>query len=327
MDVIITENIEGVSIDALSEKFKVYRDEKLWDKRLELFETVSTARAVIVRNQTKVDRSLLENAKSLQIVARAGAGYDNIDVAAASKLGIVVSYTPEGNSISTAEHAFALMLALSRKLVVAHRDTALGGWSRYSFVGTELFGKTLGILGFGKVGARIAIRARAFGMRVVAYDKYILPNQFTVTETGVELKPLEEVLKESDIVSAHLPLNQDTIGLLNYDKLKLMKKSAFLVNTSRGGIVVEKDLIQALEEKLIAGAALDVREKEPPEESKLNHMDNVILTPHVAAFTWEAQKRVVDTVVEDVTRVLHGVPALNYVNFSLPKKGSKNVTD
>ncbi len=227
-------------------------------------------------------------------------------------------YAPNENSISTAEHAFALILSLYRKIPAGHFSTAKGGWDRYKFVGNELFGKTLGVLGLGKVGARLAFRAKAFGMRVFAYDRFLSPYEYLVTESGAELKSLDEVLSSSDIISCHLPLTKETRGFLDYSRFRQMRKGAIIVNTGRGELIVEKDLIRALKEGVIAGAGLDVREMEPPAESELNGMENVILTPHIAGLTVEAQEKVIDSVAGDVSRVLQGLPAVNYVNFPLP---------
>ena len=321
MDVLITENIDGEAIGRLETQFKVLRDGNLWKEREKLVGHIEKAKAIIVRNQTKVDSQLIEAAKSLVIIGRAGVGYDNIDVKAASKRGIVVSYAPNENTISTAEHAFALMLGLYRKLPRSHVSTAGGEWDRYNFVGHEMYGKTIGILGFGKVGARVAMRAKAFGMKVIAYDKFLAPLDFTVTESGAVLMSLEDVLANSDIVSCHLPRNEDTIGLIDYSRLKLMKPGAVIINTGRGETILEKDLIRALKENVIAGAGLDVREKEPPSETELNRMNNVILTPHVAGLTIEAQEKVIDSVAADFARVLRGEAAVNYVNFPIPNTG------
>ena len=322
MDVLITENIDGEAIGRLETQFKVLRDGNLWKEREKLVGHIEKAKAIIVRNQTKVDSQLIEAAKSLVIIGRAGVGYDNIDVKAASKRGIVVSYAPNENTISTAEHAFALMLGLYRKLPRSHVSTAGGEWDRYNFVGHEMYGKTLGILGFGKVGSRVAMRAKAFGMKVIAYDKFLAPLDFTVTESGAVLMSLEDVLANSDIVSCHLPRNEDTIGLIDYSRLKLMKPGAVIINTGRGETILEKDLIRALKENVIAGAGLDVREKEPPSETELNRMNNVILTPHVAGLTIEAQEKVIDSVAADIARVLRGEAAVNYVNFPVPNTGA-----
>ena len=324
MDIIISENIDGPGISELEKKYDVLRDGSLWKEKAKLLDCLPNARAIIVRNQTQFDKELIDAAKQLLIIGRAGVGYDNIDVRAASEHGVVVSFTPHENAISTAEHAFALILGLYRKLPAAHLSTSQGKWDRYSLIGHELYGKTIGILGFGKIGARLAVRARAFGMKIVAYDKFLAPLDFTVTETGAELRDLDYVLSHADIVSCHLPMGRETTGIINYDRLKMMKPEAILINTARGELIVEADLVRALKEHLIAGAGLDVRQKEPPPESELNHMDNVLLTPHVAGLTVEAQKKVVDTVAADVARVLGGGAAVNYVNFPVPRTGEKN---
>lgn len=321
MDILITENIDGPAIGRLQKQFQVLRDGSLWSDKTRLAGQLAKAKAVIVRNQTKIDVELLEAAKPLLVIGRAGVGYDNIDVKAASMRGVVVSYAPNENTISTAEHAFALILGLYRKLPQAHVSTANRGWDRYNLVGRELYGKTIGILGFGKVGARVASRARAFGLNVLAYDKFVAPLEYAVTETGTRLMPLEDLLAKADIISCHLPRKEDTIGIINYSRLKLMKRDSVIVNTGRGEAIVEEDLIRALKENVIAGAALDVREKEPPADSELNHMENVILTPHVAGLTVEAQEKVIESVAADVARVLMGQGAVNYVNFPVPNTG------
>lgn len=321
MDIIISENIEGEGIANLEKQFRVLRDSNLWKEKEKLADYLVNARAIIVRNQTELDSQMLESAKELAIIGRAGVGHDNIDVTAANRLGIVVSYAPNENTVSTAEHTLALMLGQYRNLVGLHNSTAKGNWDRYGLAGRELYGKTLGILGLGKVGARVAVRAKAFGMRIIAYDKYRSPHDFFATETGVQLLSLEDVLTAADIISCHLPAMDETVGLMNYDRLKRMKPGAIIVNTGRGEVIVESDLIRALKEGVIAGAALDVREKEPPVESELNHLENVVLTPHVAGLTQEAQEKVVDSVTSDVARVLRGLPAVNYVNFPLPRTG------
>ena len=321
MDIIITEKISGKAIEELKKTYDVLGDEDLWKDRDSLSRRISEAKAMIVRNQTKVDGKLLEATQSLLVIGRAGVGYDNIDVEAASKHGIVVCYAPNENSISTAEHAFALILALYRKIPAGHLSTANGHWDRFKFLGNELFGKTLGILGLGKVGARVAIRARAFGMKIIAYDKFLSRYGYLVTEAGADLKSLDEVFVNADVISCHLPLTDETRGMVNYSKLQLMKMGSIIINTGRGELIVERDLVRALREGIIAGAGLDVREKEPPPESELNRMENVVLTPHVAGLTVEAQEKVIVSVAGDVRRVLEGLAAVNYVNFPLPKKG------
>jgi D-3-phosphoglycerate dehydrogenase len=319
--ILISEDVTGNGIERLKKKYLVQADADLWKKDSELKEAIQGIDALIVRNQTKVTAALLSKATALQVIGRAGVGYDNIDVPAANQAGVVVSYSPEENAISVAEHVFGLLLALARKIPGADRSVKNGKWERKKYHGIELLGKTLGILGLGKIGARVALRAKAFGMRLLAYEAFLSTTHLHFTETGTCLVSFDQLLAESDFLTVHLPLNEKTRGMLNIKVFEKMKPTAFLINTSRGEIVVEKDLVKALQEGRLAGAALDVRETEPPPaESPLYALENVILTPHTAGLTYEAQEKVVDAVAEDVDRVLSGQPALRYVNFPLPKK-------
>jgi len=318
--ILISEDVTGTGIDRLREKYQVHYDPDLWKKIPELERMIPTYDALIVRNQTKVNASLLAQAMALRIIGRAGAGYDNIDVPAATQEGVVVAFSPEENAVSVAEHVFALLLSLARKIPGADKSTKGGGWERKRYHGFELLGKTLGILGLGKIGFRVALRAKAFGMRILAYDAYLSSTSLQVTESGAVLTPFDKVLSEADFLTVHLPLTPETRSMLNRDAFRKMKKTAFLVNTSRGEVLVEADLAEALKQGEISAAALDVREKEPPGESPLHALENVILTPHTAGLTFEAQEKVVDAVAEDVDRVLSGQPALRYVNFGVPKK-------
>jgi len=318
--ILISEDVTGRGIDRLEGKYQVHYDPDLWKKVLELEGMIPSYDALIVRNQTKVNASLLAQAMALRIIGRAGAGYDNIDVPAATREGVVVAFSPEENAVSVAEHVFALLLSLARKIPGADRSTKGGGWERKKYHGFELLGKNLGILGLGKIGFRVALRAKAFGMRVLAYDAYLSSTSLHVTESGATLAPFDRVLGEADFLTVHLPLTPETRGILDREALHKMKNTAFLINTSRGEVLAEGDLFQALKQGEIAGAALDVREKEPPGESPLHGLENVILTPHTAGLTYEAQEKVVDAVAEDVDRVLCGQAALRYVNFGLPKK-------
>lgn len=318
--IIIAEDITGEGIERLKNKYQVYADPDLWKKIPELKKNLRDAEGFIVRNMTKVNLDLLREAKSLKVIGRAGAGYDNIDVAAASQQGIVICYSPEENAVSVAEHVFGLLLALARKIPAADRSVKNGGWERKKYHGYELMGKTIGILGLGKIGFRVALRAKAFGMRILAHDAYLSPTSWQVTESGATLVSLDDLLAQADFLTIHLPLTKETKGLLNLQAFQKMKPTSCLINTSRGEVLVEKDLYQALKEGRIAGAALDVREEEPPpKESPLHEFENVILTPHTAGLTYEAQEKVVAAVAEDVDRVLSGKPALRYVNFPTPK--------
>ena len=322
--ILIAEDVTGSGIDRLKQKYQVESDWDLWKKIPQLKDALRDADALLVRNQTKVNADLLAQARLLKIIGRAGAGYDNIDVEAASQVGVVVCYSPEENAVSVAEHVFGLLLALARKIPGADRSVKNGGWERKKYHGFELMGKTLGILGLGKIGFRVALRAKAFGMRLLAHDAYLSSTSLHVTESGATLVAMDQLLAESDFLSVHLPLTLETRGLLNRQSFSKMKPTAFIINTSRGEVLVEKDLALILQQGQLAGAALDVREKEPPAaDSPLNGLDNVILTPHTAGLTYEAQEKVVEAIAEDVDRVLSGQPALRFVNFALPKKKEK----
>lgn len=319
-DVLVSEAVAGREMDALKSSFAVTYEPELFKNPQRLKELLPNYKALIVRNQTQVDADLLGAGDNLVVVGRAGVGLDNVDHKAASDAGIVVTFAPEQNSISVAELAMGLMLSLARMIPAADRSTKGGGWDRKRFTGTELFGKTLGIVGLGRIGFLTAMRARAFGMDVLVHDTQVNPDAFTVAETRATLVDLPQLLRESDFVSVHVPETPATINLFNDERFALMKPTAHFINTSRGKVVEERALIRALVEKRIAGAGLDVRVKEPPEAGPLSEMDNVILTPHVAAFTEEGQDRVVTCVCRDVAAVLRGDGAKNFFNFAKPRK-------
>jgi D-3-phosphoglycerate dehydrogenase len=319
-DVLVTENIAGDEMEALKRHFDVAFEPNLWKDQAAMLSRVGDFRAILVRNQTKVDRELIAAGKNLRVIGRAGVGLDNVDVKAASDHGVVVAWTPEQNSISVAELCLGMMLALARGVASADRSTKAGGWERQKFVGTELFQKTLGVVGLGRIGFLVAMRARAFGMRILAHDSFVSPDSFMVSECGAELVSLDALLERSDVITVHVPSTPQTQKMFNTDRFARMKPGALFVNTSRGEVVDEAALIDALKTKKIAGAAIDVRAKEPPEPSELSRMDNVILTPHVAAFTVEGQRRVVTSICRDVAAVLRGEPARYFVNFPVPKR-------
>ncbi len=318
--ILITEDVTGDGIDYLKTRFHVEADPDLWKKNSAMLAAVAGVDALIVRNQTRVDAGLISWAGALKVIGRAGAGYDNIDVNAASRAGVVVAFSPEENAVSVAEHVFGLLLSLARKIPPADRSVKAGAWERKKYHGVELAGKTLGILGLGKIGFRVALRARAFGMRLIAQDAFLSGASLHVTESGAQLVSFDRLLSEADFLTVHLPLTKETRHVLNAEAFARMKKGAYLVNTSRGEVLVEKDLAEALGAGRLAGAALDVREEEAPEkDSPLHGLDNVILTPHTAGLTYEAQEKVIGAVAEDVGRVLEGLPALRFVNFALPR--------
>lgn len=325
-DILLTEEITDPSIDELARRYRVAYEPHLWEDRPALLARLADVRAVLVRNMTGVDRAFVEAAPRLQVVGRIGVGLDNLDMRALSERGIVVCYPPEENAVSVAEHVFAMLLGFTRHIPAADRSVRQGRWERSSFIGSELAGKTMGILGLGRIGFRVAVRARAFGMRVLTYDPYMVPQHPAVTETGTKLLSLEEVLAHADIVTCHLPLTDETRHLLDANRLRLMKPSAVLINTSRGPIVDEAALCAALQGGVLGAALLDVREREPPGESPLHRLPNVLLTPHIASWTSESLHRVISTVAADVDRVLSGHPARSYANFPgrPPDKPDKN---
>jgi len=318
-DVLLSENINGEAVNALSQRFQVTFLPDLWKNPAELLRCIPDFRALIVRNQTQVNRALLDVAVRLEVVGRAGVGLDNVDVKAATERGILITSTPDQNAISVAELAIGMMLSLARRIPAAHEDTQAGNWNRQRFCGMELHGKTFGIIGAGKIGYLTACRAKAFGMKILAYDPYLSSDNVYLSELAAELVSLEELLERSDVVSCHMPSTPETAGLLNAGMFGRMKASAFFINTSRGEVVAETDLAEALRAGILAGAALDVRAKEPPMAGVLEDSPNILLTPHIAAFTDEAQNRVTRAICEDVARVLDGQPAQNSVN-RVPKK-------
>ncbi|MGA7343900.1 MAG: hydroxyacid dehydrogenase [Terracidiphilus sp.] len=319
-DIVISEYMHGAAFEALRSHFDVLLDPELWKTPDVLAEKVKNCRALIVRNQTPVNAALISVADDLLVIGRAGVGLDNVDVKQAEQAGIVVSFTPDQNAISVAEIAMGMMLALARHIPAADRDTKSGDWHRHKFMGTELYGKTLGIVGAGKIGYLTARRAMAFGMKVLAYDPFLSQDNILLSEIQAELVELDELLARADVVSCHLPATPQTVGLLDRERFRKMKPGALFINTSRGRVVSEPDLVDALKSGIVGGAALDVRSKEPPQLSELETLPNVILTPHIAAFTREAQKRVTAAVCEDVARVLDGKAAVNAVRSAVPRR-------
>ena len=319
-DILISENIGGPAVESLRERFDVSLQPELWRSPGLLAREVRDCRALIVRNQTPVTAELLAQGTELLVVGRAGVGLDNIDVMAAERAGIVLASTPDQNAISAAELTMGMILSLARMIPAADADTKQGNWSRQKFVGMELYDKTLGIVGAGKIGYLTGRRAMAFGMKILAYDPYLSPDNVLLSDLRAELVSLDELLSRADVVSCHLPATRETNGLMNGARFGKMKRGALFVNTSRGAVVVEADLVEALKGGVLGGAALDVRETEPPASGELEALPNVILTPHIAAFTRAAQERVTRAVCEDVARVLEGKPAVNAVGCALPRK-------
>lgn len=280
----------------------------------ELLAAVDGYEALVVRSRTQVTREVIGRGRSLRIIGRAGVGVNNIDLEAATARGIVVVNVPDGNTIAACEHTLALMLALARNVPAAAQSLAAGRWERQRFTGVELYGKTLGVVGFGRIGSEVAKRALAFGMKVVAYDPYASPAQ--AEKLGVRLVPLDEVLREADFLTIHAPLTPQTRNLIGARELALTKPGARLVNCARGGIVNEQALYEALASGHLAGAALDVFEREPPPpDHPLLRLPTVLATPHLGASTVEAQVACALEVAEQVARFLAGLPVRNAVNL------------
>ena len=269
----------------------------------ELARAIADADAVIVRSTTRITRESLQYAQRLQVIGRAGVGVDNIDVAAATERGVAVLNAPSGNTISAAELTFALILSCVRRIPPADRSMKAGEWDRKSFTGTELYGKALGLVGAGRIGGEVARRARAFGMRVVAFDPYLTPERAQALD--IELLPLEGVIEHADVLSLHVPLTEHTAGLIGAEQLARMKKGAIVVNAARGGVIDEAALADALSSGHLGGAALDVYAEEPlPAAHPLRNAPNIVLTPHLGASTEEAQQNVALEIAEAVRAAL-----------------------
>lgn len=277
--------------------------EKTGLKGEELARAMEDVNAVVVRSSTTITRDSLKYAKSLQVIGRAGVGVDNIDIEAATEKGVAVLNAPAGNTISAAELTLALLLALVRKVPAADRSMRAGEWDRKSFNGIELYGKVLGLVGAGRIGTEVARRARAFGMRIMAYDPYLTAERAATLE--MEQASLEDVLKRADVITLHVPLTAATANLIGDAQFALMKNTALIVNAARGGVIDEAALYRALSEKRIGGAALDVFEEEPaPADHPLRALPNVVLTPHLGAATTEAQQNVAVEIAEAVRAAL-----------------------
>ena len=302
---------EAVEILQKEKEFKVDVNTKLTPD--ELKKVIKDYDALVVRSSTKVTKDVIDAGDKLKIIGRAGVGLDNVDVEAASKKGVVVVNTPAGNTISTAEQAFTLMLSLSRNIPQADASMKRGEWERKKFMGHELYGKTLGIVGLGRIGTEVAKRALAFGMKVLAYDPYLSMER--AKDLGIEPADLPTLYKNSDYITVHTPLTDDTKHMISEKEFAMMKKDVRLVNCARGGIIDEAALAVAIESGKVAGAALDVYEDEPPsKENRLLKLDKMVLTPHLGASTEEAQTNVAIEVANTVREALLTGCVRNAVN-------------
>lgn len=306
-----------MGIDKLREHFDVDAYDKL--SREELLEKIGGYEALIVRSGVQVDPEIIERASSLKIIGRAGIGIDNINLDAATKKGIIVANVPESNIISAAEHTFAMLMSAARNIPAADASMAGGEWNRSAYQGVELHGKTLGIIGLGRIGTLVAERAEAFGMNLVGYDPFI--SEQKAKQLGVEMKnTVEDVLREVDFLTLHVPRSEDTYHLIGVEQLALMKSNAIIVNVSRGGVVDEEALAGAIDNGVIAGAALDVFENEPPGDAALCRMPRVVVTPHLGASTSEAQKKAGVLIAEQIIACFNEGFVSGAVNIAMPLK-------
>ncbi|MBI2887091.1 MAG: phosphoglycerate dehydrogenase [Chloroflexi bacterium] len=311
--VLITDPIASDGVELLRRHAEV--DLRLGLKGQELLEAIGDYEALVVRSETKVTAEVIRAGKKLHVVGRAGVGVDNIDVEAATQQGIVVVNAPTGNTISAAELALGLMFALARNIPQAHLSLKQGQWRRSELVGAELRGKTLGIIGLGRVGSAVARRALELEMKILTYDPFV--SEEMARHLGIEVASFEEVLRRSDFITVHVPLTDATRSLLGAKEIALCKPGVRLINTARGGVIDEQALYDAVEAGHVAGAAVDVFTQEPVKDSPLLKSDRIIVTPHLGASTEEAQTNVAVDVAQEVMAVLQGQPARYAVNVPL----------
>jgi len=310
--VLIAEELSPATVEALGPDFDIRTVDGT--DRPALLAALATANAVLIRSATQIDAEALAAAPNLKVVARAGVGLDNVDIKAATEAGVMVVNAPTSNIISAAELTIGHILSLARHIPAAHASLAAGEWKRSKFTGVELFEKTVGIIGLGRIGALIAARLQAFGVEIVAYDPYVTTAR--AQQLGATLVTLDELLERSDFVTIHMPKTPETTGMIGAAQLKAMKKSAFVINVARGGLVDEDALYDALTSGEIAGAGLDVFVSEPPTEKKLLSLPNVVVTPHLGASTDEAQEKAGVSVAKSVKLALEGELVPDAVNVA-----------
>ncbi|NQX26802.1 phosphoglycerate dehydrogenase [Microbacteriaceae bacterium VKM Ac-2854] len=310
--VLIAEELSPATVDALGPDFDVRSVDGT--DRPALLAALATANAILVRSATQVDAEAIAAAPELKVIARAGVGLDNVDIKAATTAGVMVVNAPTSNIISAAELTVGHILSLARHIPPAHAALAQGQWKRSKYTGTELYEKTIGIIGLGRIGALITARLQAFGTKVVAYDPYVTSAR--AQQLGVTLLSLDELLAQSDFITIHMPKTPETTGMISTAQLKLMKPTAYIVNVARGGLIDESALHDALVSGEIAGAGLDVFVSEPPKESPLLALENVIVTPHLGASTDEAQEKAGVSVAKSVRLALAGELVPDAVNVA-----------
>lgn len=313
MKILVADGVSQKGIDILRKDFEVVVRDKLTAQ--ELLETIGEYDGLVVRSASKVTKEVLAAGKKLKVVGRAGVGVDNIDVPAATEKGVIVLNAPEGNTIAATEHTFAMMLAMSRLIPIANETLQQGEWNRKKYVGVELRGKTLGIVGLGRIGSEVAKRALAFEMKVLGYDPYV--NEERAKNIGIEIATLDEIYQNADFITVHMPLTPETKGMICLETMQKMKGGVRLINCARGGIIDEADLAQAVREGIVAGAAIDVFTSEPlPADHPLLGVPGIVLTPHLGGSTVEAQIGVSVDVAYGVAAALKGEPVLTAVNMA-----------
>jgi len=311
--VLITDKLAQEGIDLLKSMNDVEVVVKTKVGEDELAKIIGEHDGLIVRSDTKVTAKVLANPGKLKAIARAGVGVDNIDVTAATRKGILVMNTPGGNTLSAAEHTMALMLSMSRKVVPACNSLKSGAWDKKKYMGNQLNGKVLGIIGLGRIGMAVAKMAQGFNMKILGYDPFAAPAK--AEEIGVEVTDcLERIFKEADYISVHAPKNEQTLNMIGTEQIRMMKPTVHLINCARGGIINEDALYSALAERRIAGAALDVFPKEPPENTRFADFENCLVTPHLGASTEEAQIEVAVEAAQNLVDAVRGGPVRNAVN-------------
>ncbi|HEY3135630.1 MAG TPA: phosphoglycerate dehydrogenase [Blastocatellia bacterium] len=314
MRILVCDGLEKTGVEKLRSASGVTVDERPSIGGDELAQIIGDYDALIVRSKTKVTADLIERAANLRVVGRAGTGVDNIDVAAATRRGVVVMNAAAGNTVTTAEHTMAMLLSLARQIPRAAGSTKAGGWEKSKFVGVELMGKTLGIIGLGRIGTAVAERARAFGLNILGYDPYF--TEEAASELGVEMAALDELLARSDFITLHTPLTNETQGMIGAAAIDKMKPGVRLINCARGGLIEEGALLDAISSGKVAGAALDVFEQEPVSpDNPLLALDSVIATPHLGASTTEAQLGVATMIAEQVLDYLRQGAVRGAVNM------------
>ena len=303
--ILISEDVWGTPFQKLEGSFPIVRNDDLWSNPDELKKALSNATALVVRNRTKVTADVIASASKLKVIARAGVGLDNIDIKAADAAGVVVVAGLGANAVSVGELTLGLALALLRNIPTHDQLTRQGNWQRTP--GRELSGLTWGLLGCGATGLATAKLLQGFGCKIIGFDPYAKNLQ------GIELTTFEDVLRNSDVVSIHMPATPETNGSINAATLRLMKPDSILINVGRGEVINEADLIDALKAKVIAGAALDVRAQEPPKKAELEDIPSLILTPHVAGITSESQLRINEILASNILKVLNNESATHAV--------------